>query len=632
MNSPFENHLQWVLNSTLDSIVVIDESSRIIEWNDQASRTFGWNREEALGQSVAELIIPEDFRVAHAKGMAHFLNTREGPVLNQRVELTALRRDGSEFPIELTISPTQTESGWQFAAFVRDLSERDNRERLEAQLAAIVASSSDAILSKTLDGTITSWNRAAEELYGYTANEMVGENIRKIVPRDKISELDSIFTGLAVGRTIDATETVRLHKDGREIAISLRVSPIRNNKGGIIGASAIARDITAQKEAAAKASEQAATIAAILNSTASGIYGIDLNGDCNFANPACAELLGYDSTDEFLGKNMHELIHHSYADGSPFAEKDCPIYQSFRNGTAVRIEDEVLWRKDGTSFPAEYWSHPIYREKTHVGTVVSFHDISHRKALQAQAESHRLELEQRVDERTHELAEANTALTRSNEDLTFFASHAAHDLQSPLRGIGGFATFLQEDFGELLGEEGAEYIERINASIDRMQQLINDLLDFSRIDKKYNPVADVDMNRVVESALAMIENEAADADIQVAELPTLRGDASQLRQLMANLIGNGIKYCTEKTPVIQISAEKVADGWRFLVVDNGIGINREYHERIFKAFQRLHTASQYPGTGLGLAMCQRIVERHQGAIGVESKPSEGSTFFFTLPE
>lgn len=634
MNSPFENHSQWILHNTLDAVIVIDEAGVVIEWNRQSESTFGWRRDEAIGKPVAELIIPQSHRQAHRQGLEHFLQTGEGPVLNKRVELTALHKDGNEFPIELAITPSQTESGWRFAAFARDISERIRREQVEAKLAAIVSSSTDAIIGKELDGTITSWNRAAEELYGYTADEMIGQNIQKIVPPDRNNELQAILVGLAVGRNVPPTETVRVHRDGTRLNISLSVSPVKDSKGAIVSASATARDITSETAARERAIEQQATIAAILNSTASGIYGIDLSGNCNFANPACAELLGYDSPDEFLGKNMHDLIHHSYADGSSFSAQQCPIYTSLQKGAAVRIEDEVLWRKDGSSFYAEYWSHPIYREKTHVGAVVSFHDISDRKALEAIADEHLVELEEKVRERTQKLAAANKALIKSNEDLTNFASHASHDLQSPLRGIAGFANFLKEDFYDDLNEDGREFIDRINANVERMQQLINDLLEFSRIDRQHKPPAQVDFNRVVQGALEMVQGEGEGAEIVYSDLPIVWGDEAQLRQLMSNIIGNAIKYCENDTPQVKIAAQRTEtdSGWRISVTDNGIGIDPEFHDRIFKVFQRLHTASAYSGTGIGLAICQRIIERHDGTIGVDSTPGKGSTFFFTLPD
>jgi signal transduction histidine kinase len=243
------------------------------------------------------------------------------------------------------------------------------------------------------------------------------------------------------------------------------------------------------------------------------------------------------------------------------------------------------------------------------------------------------ELEARVEARTAELLRAKSALEESNIDLQQFAYIASHDLQAPLRAIGGFAQLLQDDYRGKLGEKADDYLDRIVSNTSRMQQLINDLLAYSRVESRAAPFLPNDVGVLVSEAVAMLETsiEEARAEVTYGELPTVSCDRSQMIQVLQNLIGNGIKYRREDPPHVHISAERNGSHWTFSVRDNGIGIDPKHHERIFEVFRRLHTQQEYPGTGIGLAVCRRVVHRHGGRIWVESKRGKGSTFFFTIP-
>jgi light-regulated signal transduction histidine kinase (bacteriophytochrome) len=223
-------------------------------------------------------------------------------------------------------------------------------------------------------------------------------------------------------------------------------------------------------------------------------------------------------------------------------------------------------------------------------------------------------------------------LERSNRELDNFASIAAHDLGAPLRVASGFANRLQKRYKERLDAEADRYISYIVEATERMQHLINDLLEFSRVGTRRKPLVPVDVNAIVEKTLANLTHEITEsgAVINVDPLPTVSADKTQFIQLFQNLVGNAIKY-SSNTPRIHISAERKGGDWLFRVSDNGIGIDPRQFDRIFQIFQRLHSADEYSGTGIGLAICKKIVERLGGRIWVESKPGEGSTFFFTLP-
>ncbi len=351
-----------------------------------------------------------------------------------------------------------------------------------ASLAAIVDSSADAIIGVTLEGIIVSWNPGAAKLSGYSDKEAIGRSITLLSPPDRPDDIPAILDKIGRGQTIAAYDTSRMRKDGTLLDVSITVSPIKDSTGKIIGASAIARDITDQKK-----------------------------------------------------------------------------------------------------------------------------------------------LEERVKRYSNELE-------RSNRELDNFASIAAHDLRAPLRVVSGFAVLLQKHYKEKLDAEADRYISHIVEGIGRMNHLINDLLQYARVGTREKPLVPVDVNAIIEKTLANLtyEIKESSAVITVDSLPTVYADSTQLIQLFQNLVGNAIKY-RSNTPRIHISAERKDGEWLFRVSDNGIGIDPRQFDRIFEIFQRLCASDEYSGTGIGLAICKKIVERLGGRIWVESKPGEGSTFFFTLP-
>jgi PAS domain S-box-containing protein len=238
-----------IMEASLDCIITMDHAGMITDFNPAAERTFGYRRAEVLGRELAEVIIPRDFRDQHRRGLANYLATGEGRVLNKRIELRGMKADGTEFPVELTIVPIRDGEQPAFTGYLRDITERKRSEEARAQLAAIVESSDDAIISKTLDGIITSWNTGAQKLYGYISEETVGKHISMLAPPEKRDEIAEVLAKIRSGGAIHNRETVRLTKDGRRIDVSLTVSPVKGSEGNIVGASTIARDISERKKA-----------------------------------------------------------------------------------------------------------------------------------------------------------------------------------------------------------------------------------------------------------------------------------------------------------------------------------------------------------------------------------------------
>jgi light-regulated signal transduction histidine kinase (bacteriophytochrome) len=286
-------------------------------------------------------------------------------------------------------------------------------------------------------------------------------------------------------------------------------------------------------------------------------------------------------------------------------------------------------RKDGSRFPIEIMLSPLESAEGILVTA-AIRNISARK----KSEEDNAELERRVQERTKQLGVANQVLERSNLDLQQFAYVASHDLQSPLRSISGFVQLLQMEYRGKLDEQAQDWIRRTVQSIRQMQTLIRDLLSYSRVDARSRPFTRIPFSDIVGDALTQLDSSIHDSAAQVTwdALPEVLGDRSQLVQLVQNLIGNGLTYRGSDPPRIHLSAKHSGEEWIFSVRDNGIGIPPQFHQQIFEIFKRLHDQKEYPGTGIGLAVCRRVVNRHGGRIWVESEFGHGSTFCFTIPE
>jgi PAS domain S-box-containing protein len=356
----------------------------------------------------------------------------------------------------------------------------------------------------------------------------------------------------------------------------------------------------------------------ILNSAGEGIYGLDLQGRTTFVNPATAKITGW-KVEELVGKSEGEVFHRSaFADTA--SEKEI---------TGEQADHKLFFRKDGSSFPAEYVRTPIKEKDREIGAVVIFKDITERRRA-----------EEAINRKAAELA-------RSNAELEQFAYVASHDLQEPLRKIQAFGDRLKTKCDAVNLQEGRDYLERMQSAAARMQTLINDLLTFSRVISASQPFVPVELNAVIKGVLSDLEVriEQTKAKVQVGDLPTIEADALQMRQLLQNLIGNALKFQPpDAQPIINVQGrilkepfagspgeDAYAEQCELTIQDNGIGFDEKYLEKIFAVFQRLHGRNEYEGTGVGLAVCRRITDRHGGTITAKSKPGQGAMFIITLP-
>jgi PAS domain S-box-containing protein len=352
----------------------------------------------------------------------------------------------------------------------------------------------------------------------------------------------------------------------------------------------------------------------ILNAAGEGICGVDPEGKITFVNPTAARLMGLE-VEKMVGRKEAELF-------GALPQTDPAATEPKTEGRQAEV---TLTRTDNSTFTAEFMRSQIVENDQLVGRVVLFKDITERKQA-AQA------LEQKANE-----------LARSNAELEQFAFVASHDLQEPLRKIRAFGDRLKMKCAQALPVEGADYLERMQNAAARMQTLIADLLTFSRVISRVESFVPVDLAQVVQGVLGDLEVriEKAGATVEVGELPVIDGDPTQMRQLLQNLIGNALKFQLPGVkPHVRIAARLVSSpddygaGESFhelTVQDNGIGFDEKYLDKIFAVFQRLHNRQEYEGTGIGLAVCRRIVDRHGGSITARSKPGAGATFVVQLP-
>jgi PAS domain S-box-containing protein len=479
------------------------------------------------------------------------------------------------------------------------------------------------------DGSIFWYNQRWYDYTGTTLGETRGWTWDKTLdPAFLPKVLDRWREAIATATPFDMEIPLR-GADGRFRMFLSRAMPVRNSEGRVVRWMGTNTDST-DSEARYRGLLEAAPDAMVVVSKDGGIVLLNVQAEKQF---------GY-QRDELLGQKVTRIIPEGFAERLIADGTRTPAEALVQQiGTGIELSGR---RKDGSRFPIEIMLSPL-ESADGILVTAAIRNISarnksdrdkanlrdHATALQA---AHN-ELELRVKERTLELAASNQILERSNIELQQFAYVASHDLQSPLRNISGFVELLHIKYEGKLDEQADDWIRRTIQATVQMQALIKDLLAYSRVDSRLRPFVATPFIDVFNDAVGLLESAISDAGAQVtcSDLPVITGDRSQLVQLLDNLIGNGLKYRSDKAPRVHLSAKRNENEWTFSVCDNGIGIAPEYRERIFEIFQRLHDKKDYPGTGIGLAVCRRIVSRHGGRIWADSETGQGSAFHFTIP-
>ncbi|MBX3332180.1 MAG: PAS domain S-box protein, partial [Nitrospira sp.] len=462
------------------AIFLVDADGKVATWNNGAERMTGYRGEEILGQPYTRLYAPVDVALHRPESdLQQATEAAAGLTERNDVDRQMMKKLGARFTANITITALRDEQAGSHAVVIRDVTERKRAERATARLAAIVTSSTDAIFSTNLDDTITTWNKGAERLFGYQAKEIIGQSMTHLLFPDRVGEEAKIRDRIRLGEGVEQRETVRRHKNGRAIDVSLTISPIMDASLTILGISSIARDITERKQ-------------------------------------------------------------------------------------------------------------------------------------------------------------AERALQEANKELEAFSYSVSHDLRAPLRSISGFAKILVEDVGPSLPPEAKRHLHVIQRSASRMGELIDDLLEFSRLSRSALDRQAVDIRRVIQEAWLELRRQDPDRTVEliVGELPKCLADRRLIKQVWANLLSNALKYSRPRhEPKIEI-------GWRedeeqpgsvvYWIQDNGVGFDQQYVNKLFGVFQRLHRQEEFEGTGVGLALVRRIVQRHGGRVWAEGRLDEGATFYFTL--
>jgi PAS domain S-box-containing protein len=610
-----EGKYRGLMEAAPDAMVVVDQSGKIVLLNVQAEKQFGYRRDELLGQRVTN-IIPKGFA---ERLVADDLRSAEDALAQEigtGIELNALRKDGSQFPIELMLSPLESAEGTLVTAAIRDISVRRNAAKVLAQMegkyAGLLEAAPDAMVVVNQGGEIVLLNLQAEKQFGYRRDELLGQKVTSIIPQgfaerlvadDLRSAEDALAQEIGTGIDLNA-----LRKDGSEFPIEIMLSPLESAEGMLV--TAAIRDITVRRNAERHLAQMEGRYRGLLEAAPDAMVVVNQGGEIVLLNLQAEKQFGY-RRNELLGQKVTSIIPEGFAErliADGLRSDEDALAQQI--GTGIELSGR---RKDRTEFPIELMLSPLSGAE---GTLVTaaIRDISVRNAAEA-------DLLHKVEE-----------LKRSNEELGQFAYIASHDLQEPLRMVASYTQLLSRRYSGKLDSDADEFIAFAVDGATRMQRLIQDLLAYSRVGTKGKDLLSTSSEDALCLALSNLRGAIEESGALVTHdpLPEVLADEMQLVQLFQNLVGNAIKYQNPGIPKIHVAALSGGKQYSFSVQDNGLGIDPQYFERIFGMFQRLHKREEFAGTGIGLAICKKIVERHGGQISVESQPGIGSTFRFAL--
>jgi PAS domain S-box-containing protein len=612
-----EGRYRGLLEAAPDAMVVVNPSGKIVLLNVQAERQFGYRRDELVGQKVKS-IIPEGF----AERLIADDTRTDAEALAQQIgtglELNGRRKDGSEFPIEIMLSPLKSSEGILVTAAIRDITVRKEAEKhlaqMEGRYRGLLEAAPDAMVVVNQSGDIVLLNVQAERQFGYRRDELVGQRVKSIIPEGFAERLIADGTRTAAEALAQQIGTgLELNgrrKDGSEFPIEIMLSPLQSAEGILV--TAAIRDITERKQVEDVLRQNEERFRLIVSNVKDyANIMLDTEGLIVSWNQGAERIKGY-RAEEIIGQHFSRFYTaEDLRNGVPARE----LKQATETG---RFEGEG-WRmrKDGSRFLANIVITALRDEK---GRLRGFGKITRDITERRQAEE--------------ALMKTMTELKRSNEELGQFAYVASHDLQEPLRMVASYTQLLAQRYKGQLDSDADEFIGYAVDGCDRMQRLIQDLLSYSRAGTNIGALREISGEKALEESLSNLQVTIKESGAVVTHdsLPAIMTDDAQLVLLFQNLIGNAIKYHGTESPRVHVSATNNAGHeWIFSVRDNGLGIEPQYFTRIFILFQRLHGQKEFEGTGIGLAMCKKIVDRLGGRIWVESQPNLGSTFFFTLP-
>ncbi len=716
-----------MIESSADMITLIDAVGKTMYASPAVSKIFGYTYEECLEINIADIVHPDDALIMQdfvEKIMMHPGVPMEGPLIRHR------GKDGSYIWVEGTATNfLETEGINAIIANFRDVTGRKEAEEDNIFKAHLLTTIGQAVIATDLDGVVNYWNRAAEDIYGWTKEEAVGKNIIDLTPSAATYEQAiQIMEELKKGQTWSGEFKVR-KKDGTNFPALITNSPIYDENNKLFGIIGISSDITEKKklEDLLEKSNRMARIGSweyntitqahywspitreifevkddpapdlqtaisyyksgasrsfityavdkalkdglpwdlelqivtakgkelwvrdigeaefingkcirlygsfqdinarkkaeleilnayrekniILESIGDGFYALDKNWVITYWNKQ-AEIILKKSRREAIGKNLWELYPNA---------KNSISYTNYH----IAVEEKRIQHYERFSEELDRWLE-VSAYPSGTGLSVFFKDITDRKIAETQ-----------LGELNANLKKHASDLAISNKELEEFAYVASHDLQEPLRMVTGFLGQIQNKYSDVIDDKGKQYIHFAVDGAKRMRQIILDLLEFSRIGRIEGTENNIDLNEIVQEVMVLCQKQIKEtsAIVRFENLPSLVTHQTYLRQVFQNLVSNALKYHVKgRSPVINISAEERETHWQFAISDNGIGIEAEYFNKIFVIFQRLHNKDEYSGTGIGLAVCKKIIENLGGKIWLASEEDKGTTFYFTIPK
>ncbi len=613
-----EARKNFIVDAALDAIVTIDHRSRVLEFNPAAERLFGHSRKDVLGRDLAEILMPARFRAAHHEGVEHMLSTGHGRILGQRIEMPAVRADGSELLVELSVTQLPSTDPPAFTGFMRDVTaQRKAQEALR---------SSEARHRQLFEHSpLPTWvvdhrsqrflevNNAAVEHYGYSREEFLSLTVAEIQPEESPDELRERFAGagkIPVGRM------THRKKDGERITVEVVGYPIQHEKG--VARLVVATDVTARERAEEQLRRSEARFATLYNAGILGIAVLDMGGAVLEANDAWLRIIDYRREDLAAGR----LSWHALTPPEWRQDDDQAVRALVEHGSAPTREKEYL-RRDGTRVPVLLGSAAL--EKTQFLSFVL--DLSERKRLE------------QVGRDAVHLKEENRRILEASRLKSEFLASMSHELRTPLNAIIGFADLMHDE--EVAPEEARDYLGDILSSARHLLGLIDDVLDLAKVEAgrlEFWP-EQVACGALVDEVVNVLRPMAAakGMTVQTTVDPALDGsvflDPTRLKQVLYNYLSNALKFTHRGGKVaVRLRAQGEAS-LRIEVEDDGPGIASGDLDRLFVEFQQLESGASrsHEGTGLGLALTRRLVEAQGGTVGVLSQAGRGSVFHAVLP-
>ncbi len=634
-----EGNLSELIETVRESFVAIDEHARIIALNDEAEELFGFPSDEAIGVDFAQLLAPEPAAELR-ENLSLAVAGKPAPWFRRwHDEVEGTHRSGEPRTFELLVAPLRDGETWRFNIFVFDVSERARTWQEHTRMAAIVESSVDAIYSYAMDGSITSWNRGAERLYGYSAEEMTGNTTRELIPPDRPSDVDRILSHVKGGELVEDYETVRVAKGGRYLDVALTVSPVRDPAGEVIEAAIVARDISERKrqERYRQGQHEATRLLAEVPEPAAAVPKLT-EIMCRAVRWPCGAIWYRDGDDQRL--RCVETWHNPEIDSPP-----CP----FEPGQVVVLDSPpaktLTWENIGAGLgvtPAAALAAEagvqtvIWVPVTIDGTMLGAVQLLTRR---------RLERDEPAISMTSAVSSLLTALMRrryaeveADRLKDEFFGMVSHEMRTPLTSIIGYAELLADFESERLSEQGRGFLEVIERNARREMRLVADLLALVRIEAGTFSVEaeEIDLTAVareaVDAAMPRAEKGGVSLEATLDQVPESSADPHRIGQVIDNLLSNAIKF-TPDGGKVELRLTYDDERARIEVADTGIGIPADEQAKLFDRLYRASSATErhIQGLGLGLTIVKAIVEAHDGTISVSSVPEKGTTFLIDLP-